>query len=83
MAFNLEKKNYTMVFLYAEYSSCECKLQISISLRKEKSRANCTAFIDVLFCPVRCQFEKDKIPTHKYVHIGLLGQWHSLSQRQG
>jgi hypothetical protein len=52
-------------------------------LRKEKSRANSTAFIDVLFCPVRFQFEKDKIPTHKYVHIGLLGQWHSLSQRQG
>ncbi len=83
MTFNLEKKNYTLVFLYAEYSSYECKLQISISLRKEKSRANSTAFIDVLFCPVRFQFEKDKIPTHKYVHIGLLGQWHSLSQTQG
>jgi hypothetical protein len=28
MTFNLEKKNYTLVFLYAEYSSYECKLHI-------------------------------------------------------
>jgi len=48
MTFNLEKKNYTLVFLCTEYSSYECKLQISISLRKKKGEP--IAQLLLMFC---------------------------------